>query len=201
MLAAHIKTTFLFFWYLLCFIVVFLGRAIPESEPVRNKTGKWAKWYVSREVWALDKYPLWFQGLVYFLTPQHTGELFNTALNTHYMHTDDVFLGIVVNKTKVFTTKHLWSIEAFSEAESDMKYLRTLWEDRKAIFYHVPDVKLYHSWYLEGLHEAYIPRQTLNYFLVSLVVIILLTVLVVVLKRLVYRRLCAPFHQPCKTFR
>ena len=111
---------------------------------------------MSREVWAPDKYPLWFQGLVYFLTPQHTGELFNTALNTHYMHTDDVFLGIVVNKTKVFTSSTLYTLNWISQAEVCLWYLKTLWDSGNAIFFHVPNIKLYESWYAE---ETKIPDE------------------------------------------
>ena len=132
---------------------------------------------MSREVWAPDKYPLWFQGLVYFLTPQHTGELFNTALNTHYMHTDDVFLGIVVNKTKVFTSSTLYTLNWISEAEFCMWYLKTLWDSGNAIFFHVPNIKLYENWNAEETQQNRLAGSIWNYlplvFLVGLIAVLL----------------------------
>ena len=74
----------------------FKGNLSPNLPPVRNP---FDTWYISREVWPYDTYPLWLQGMVYLLSPSNTADLFQAALRTHYMHTDDVFIGILVNKT------------------------------------------------------------------------------------------------------
>ena len=129
-------------------MVYFTGKGI-SSVPHRNKS---SKWYVSREVWAPDLYPVWFQGLVYFLTPQHAGELFQTALDTHYMHTDDVFVGIIVDKTSSiapFTNK----LRYISEFAATTKQLTTKWLSSPSKFYHVPDLGLYYIWAVENLEK------------------------------------------------
>ena len=126
----------------------FTGKGI-SSVPHRRKS---SKWYVSREVWAPDLYPVWFQGLVYFLTPQHAGELFQTALDTHYMHTDDVFVGIIVDKTSSiapFTNK----LRYISEFAATTKQLTTKWLSSPSKFYHVPDLGLYYIWAVENLEK------------------------------------------------
>ena len=119
------------------------------GRPVRNKRGPYAQWYISREVWAPDEYPMWFQGLVYFLSPQNTGQLFTTALNTHYMHTDDVFMGILVNKTREFSTGELLPLQGLSISETVTTHIQGAWTSASYIFYHVPEIELFHTWYLQ----------------------------------------------------
>ena len=94
---------------------------------------------------------MWFQGLVYFLSPQYTGQLFTTALNTHYMHTDDVFMGILVNKTKEFRTGTVWPIKRLALSKEKLFNLVKVWEKGRAIFYHVPQTRLFYTWYF-GKH-------------------------------------------------
>ena len=114
-----------------------------------------------REVWAPDEYPLWFQGLVYFLTPQHTGELFNTALDLHYMHTDDVFVGILVNKTNSIRpgATILKDLSVFAPLGFKIEEtLRPEWNKRSIPFFHLPDIGIYYTWALEDLEEVNMPE-------------------------------------------
>ena len=132
---------------------MFAGKEI-DSVPNRNKS---SKWYTSREVYPYNKYPLWFQGLVYFLSPQHTGQLFETALDTHYMHTDDVFMGIIVNKTKSVQPygRSLQFLSEFAIEGFDLvKTLQPLWEDGKSKLFHVPNIKVYYTWSLKDLDQS-----------------------------------------------
>ncbi|XP_067930291.1 beta-1,3-galactosyltransferase 1-like [Watersipora subatra] len=135
---------------------IYAGKSI-DSIPNRHKH---SKWYVSKEVWPEDTYPTWFQGLVYFLSPQHTAELFETALHTHYMHTDDVFIGILVSKTesiRPYTT----ALSSFSEFALEgfdvVKKLKPKWNKGSSIFFHMPELKPYYLWALEDLRQAETP--------------------------------------------
>ena len=124
---------------------MFAGKTIAFSQPVRDKS---SKWYISREVWAHDFYPLWFQGLVYFLTPRHTGLLFNASLHTHYMHTDDVFVGIIVHRTPEVQpfAKSIKFLSEFAMEGFDInKTLRPKWNTGLSKIYHIPILKLYYS--------------------------------------------------------
>ena len=94
---------------------------------------------------------MWFQGLVYFLSPQYTGQLFTTALNTHYMHTDDVFIGILVNKTKDFSTGEVLPLKGLSRSAVITHDLQGSWKGASTIFYHVPDIELFYRWYSQDI--------------------------------------------------
>ena len=79
---------------------IFIGKFL-NNRVVRNK---YKKWIVSREAWPYDTYPTWFQGLVYFLNPRFAGELYQQAIRIHYLHVDDVFVWITVNRTHSLKT-------------------------------------------------------------------------------------------------
>ena len=68
----------------------------------------------------------------------------------HYMHTDDVFMGILVNKTKEFRTGALLPIKGLSLSEEATVRLKKAWEGAASVFYHVPNIKLFYTWYFQG---------------------------------------------------
>ena len=127
------------------------GKFSDGVRPVRNPFNTW---YISREVWPYDTYPLWLQGMVYLLSPSNTADLFQAALRTHYMLTDDVFIGILVNKTAKPGQKSLiiGNISAYGSPGYEEEICQT-WIDGYVPFFHIPDSRLYLSWFhweLEG---------------------------------------------------
>ena len=115
-----------------------------------------SKWYVSREVYPNDTYPVWFQGLVYFLTPSTTAELFKQSLQTRYMHTDDVFIGIVVHKVPsiqkgIIKKNNLSAITNQNDAIGLEKHLGAAWLRGNVPFFHIPDRKVFTSWAMDDL--------------------------------------------------
>lgn len=122
--------------------------------PVRNTR---SKWYVSREAWPGDALPTWFQGLAYFISPKSAGLLFNTSLTISYSQVDDVFLGIVINKTGiakdgVITTT---TLSKFSVMNVDLETkLRFSWKHGPSFFFHVPNNTMYYLWALGDVNEV-----------------------------------------------
>lgn len=136
---------------------LFAGKPL-MAVPNRDKG---SKWYISKKVWPLDVYPTWFQGLVYFLTPRTTAQLFQTALSTCYMHTDDVFIGIVVNKTRSAGIETIidHSISKFANRRQDpYRTLRPTWDKGRSTFFHVPNRTMYYTWALEDMCEEKPPK-------------------------------------------
>ena len=78
-------------------MIFITGKRAEISRPERDPQN--VKSYLSREAWQYDRFPLWFRGMVYLISPMKTSDLFQAALRTSYMHTDDVFIGICINKT------------------------------------------------------------------------------------------------------
>lgn len=118
-------------------------------EVQRDKTDKW---YVSEEAWPHKYFPTWFQGLVYFLTPRHAGLLYSAALNTPYMHTDDAFIGILVNKTSIFASgiRPITNISMYQgESYEDSVRMLSEWRHSPIIFFHIPNTQLFMEWSLE----------------------------------------------------
>ena len=100
------------------------------------------QWIVTREEWPHDTYPTWFQGLVYFLNPRTAGEMYQQALHIHYLHTDDVFIGIIVSGTHSFKTGVVMKQNDISACVQVRKY----WNEGVIPFIHVPNNKLYTEW-------------------------------------------------------
>lgn len=120
------------------------------NNRVVRRTG--SKWYVSREIWPRDHYPTWFQGLAYFLSANITGPLYQAAQQCHYMHTDDVFVGIAVEKM-TNTTNHVLTVtrlDRFSVYTLTLtnlkKHIGPAWDNTKGIFYHVPETLAFWAW-------------------------------------------------------
>ena len=106
-----------------------------------------------REVWPYGSYPLWLQGMVYFLSPGYTAELFQAALRTKYMFTDDVFIGICVNKTalpgqETIVVNDISSFHVVNSQNIGSKQAAQLqedWDEARITFFHLPDKQLYWS--------------------------------------------------------
>ncbi|XP_067930799.1 lactosylceramide 1,3-N-acetyl-beta-D-glucosaminyltransferase-like [Watersipora subatra] len=148
--------------YLLSYdLPIYAGKDIDRVPFIKESK----KWYRYSKRWAKDEFPMCFQGLVYFLTPQHTGELFETALHTPYMYTDDVFLGILVDKTESdqFYVENLYDL--FEYAFKGFSLRRTLkpkWDHGFLNFIQMPDIRLYYHWSLKDLKLANLPQM--NWF-------------------------------------
>lgn len=105
-----------------------------------------SKWYVSWELWPEELYPVWFQGLVYVLTPNLAAKLYPIALTTRYMFTDDVYVGVLVSQVpeaKVIINNDL----GVHADHNDYKVLEPVFVNGSHIFSHVPDKELYYKWY------------------------------------------------------
>ena len=144
------------------------GKLAQGVRPVRNPFNTW---YISREVWPYDTYPLWLQGMVYLLSPSNTADLFQAALRTHYMHTDDVFIGILVNKTAKPGQRSLIinDLSAWVELGWEESLCQT-WIDGTTPFFHIPDNKLYLSWFIWEA-EGMVCTPTLH-FLMKLILVL-----------------------------
>lgn len=93
--------------------------------------------------------------MVYLLSPSNTALLFQAALRTGYMHTDDVFIGICVNKTAVpgQKTQVVNYISEYADPDEG-ELLRRSWEKVIVPFFHMPDTKVYLNWCYEELSHA-----------------------------------------------
>lgn len=89
--------------------------------------------------------------MVYIISPRNAAELFQAALRTHYMHTDDVFMGILVNKTAEpgQVTQMVPTMSAYADLDkpSGEHILCRIWRKGQVPFYHVPDSELYLTWF------------------------------------------------------
>ena len=135
--------------FLCCFLT---GKAVANPNPHRNKK---SKWYISADVWPYDTYPLWFQGMVYMLSPHYTADLYQAALRTHYMFTDDVFMGICVNKTAAPTQKSipLKKFSSFRYGKTKNKEYQQDWDEKMVTFFHFPENKLYMEFFYSDINE------------------------------------------------
>lgn len=75
----------------------YIGKVVPENQPVRRKNDKW---YLSYEEWPHDTFPIWYQGLAFILSPTLADKLYKQALQTSYIFTDDVYIGILVDRLR-----------------------------------------------------------------------------------------------------
>jgi len=145
--------------YILQSVDIFTGVPISDSSPNRNPE---SKWFVSEDVWPHKEYPTWFQGLIYFLSPRHAIDLFRTALRTKYMHTDDVYMGILVNRTASMQGALIPDTELSYFTQDDkgiVEILKPYWisEDDERIFYHMPSIQFFTEWYYEELYRKTTP--------------------------------------------
>ena len=75
------------------------------------------------------------------LSPNYTSDLYQAALRTHYMFTDDVFIGICVDKTAAQTQSSI----ALTKISSSLNKLSTVnqtqedWDEAIIPFFHLPD--------------------------------------------------------------
>lgn len=120
------------------------GHVIPEGKyPDRHPK---SKWYISKHVWPDETFPIWHQGLAYFLSPSITGELFRLAEQTPYMFTDDVYMGVLVNKLNKSTRILVIDLKHFSA-----DYRATAeWENGPHIFFHTPNFLAFWSMFKDS---------------------------------------------------
>lgn len=151
-------------------------------------------------MWPYDDYPLWLQGMVYVLSPSHTAELFQAALRTGYMHTDDVFIGICVNKTaRTGQQTIIDDISSYEEPDRGESQ-RKVWDAAVVPFFHLPDHRLYIKWHYDAVEKS-TSEPTLGHhkyryalwFLLDVIAIVLL--LICVCKFLFYT--CRNRHNFC----
>lgn len=98
------------------------------------------------DVWPNSTYPTWYQGLVYFLSPSLTGDLFKTATNTPYMFTDDVYMGVLVNKLN--KTRNIVTMDL--KYLSDDYHALENWRTGPHVFFHAPNVTAYWEMLLDN---------------------------------------------------
>ena len=92
------------------------------------------KSYLSREAWPYDSFFLWFQGVVYLISPMKTSDLFQAALRTSYMHTDDVFMRICIGKTAELGQKSIeLNISSYAAPDAG-ESLQRYWCRAKTLF-------------------------------------------------------------------
>ena len=110
-------------------------------EPYSPHRVKTHPYYISRDAWRYKHYPLWLQGMVFFLKPKYTGELFEAALRTNYIFMDDVFIGICVNKTARAGQKtlNLRDLSTYRVGKNRERDLSSDWKGEKVTFFHLPD--------------------------------------------------------------
>lgn len=133
-------------------ILLIVGKYL-GNIPKRNPR---SKWFISWEAWPEKLLPMWFQGLVYFMSPRHTGLVYEAALTTHYIQTDDVFMGISVSKVPDFNSGVI--IDDKISAQNGDSYkkvlvLRNGWINSSVLFFHVPIDSLFMKWSSE-LHNT-----------------------------------------------
>mgnify|MGYP001793078401 FL=1 len=112
-----------------------------------------SKWYISNSTWSEEFFPLWFQGLIYFLSPSSSTELFKLALLTPYLHTDDVYIGVLVKKLQqrffmqVGTVPDL-SVYAYHSIKPEEleDELLPFWLEGNITAFHVPHHQIFAKW-------------------------------------------------------
>ena len=69
------------------------------------------------------------------------------------MHTDDVFMGIIVNRTKSLAScgTSLEYLSEFAGGTDLLKALQPKWNRGKSKFFHVPNITIYYTWSLNDL--------------------------------------------------
>ena len=128
------------------------GKIQWNPRPNRDKKGKW---YVSADMWPYKDYPLWFQGMVYMLSPNYTSDLYQAVLRTHYVFTDDVFIGICVNKTAAQTQNSiaLTKISSSLNKLSPVNQTEQDWDEAIIPFFHLPDPHEYLDFFYTDFNE------------------------------------------------
>ncbi|XP_067951192.1 beta-1,3-galactosyltransferase 1-like [Watersipora subatra] len=120
---------------------VYLGRLLSREVNRRAES----KWGVSWELWPHKLYPVWFQGLAYLITPQLAAKLPSIALDVKYMFTDDVYVGVLVSQVDGV---NVITDEMFgAHTEGPLSKFFHQFRKGKRIFYHVPSIKYFISWY------------------------------------------------------
>lgn len=109
---------------------------------------------MSPERWPYDKFPMWFQGLAYFLTPSLAEKLVPIAVNVPYTFMDDVYVGMLVDQVRpratVTALKDLSASSAMQLYSIDY-YLHERWRQKNATFFHMPNMNRFTNWYAESL--------------------------------------------------
>lgn len=74
--------------------------------------------------------------------------MFKAALNTRYMHTDDVYIGILIEQleTVAINAKSESSLSIAAPNEILLPNLALYWHTSSIVFYHVPHTGIYAYW-------------------------------------------------------
>lgn len=91
--------------------------------------------------------------MCYFLSPKSSHILYQTALRTPYLFTDDVFMGVLIKN--ISTTEHRIKLIAYSKltryADMSKEYatqkLKKEWERGVGVLFHLPITKSFWEWY------------------------------------------------------
>lgn len=117
-----------------------------------------SKWYVSYDVYPHKLYPVWMQGLVYILTPHLASKLYPIALDTKYMFTDDVYMGVLVSQVKGADVLVQNVIGAHTEGK--IANWEGAFRQEGRIFYHVPSFEHFYKWF--NLERKYVSLDALR---------------------------------------
>lgn len=82
---------------------------------------------------------------MYILTPHLAAKLYPIALDTKYMFTDDVYMGVLVSQVKEAHVIVENMIGAHTEGE--LSNWGTAFRIEGRMFYHVPNLTLFYKWY------------------------------------------------------
>ncbi|KAF6033894.1 hypothetical protein EB796_007798 [Bugula neritina] len=107
------------------------GNIQHNRRPFRNPA---SKWYLSRKDYKYDTFPMWLQGLTYFLSPRLAKEIYNLSFTTPYIFTDDIYIGIVANRVvqlKQYPLNQFYSDPFFQLAKQSL-----YWKSKPYVFYH-----------------------------------------------------------------
>jgi hypothetical protein len=127
----------------------YIGKSM-NRKPAR---GSGSKWYMPFNEWPEKYYPTWFQGLAIFLSPGITGKLFEQALKTKYLFTDDVYIGVLVDRLIKTDDKRLKTditvkqLKHFVNSNNyNLRGQFESWEHGPHVLYHVPKPKEFWLW-------------------------------------------------------
>lgn len=116
-----------------------------------------SQWYVTREQWEDDSYPVWYQGLAYMISIPLVKKISLMAEGQPYLFVDDVFVGILISKTTPVTYHQAGDLSCHHldlSSRSLTKHLYWRYYFRKTVFYHLPLNDLFEQWWLCGINNS-----------------------------------------------
>ncbi|XP_013410598.1 beta-1,3-galactosyltransferase 1 [Lingula anatina] len=102
--------------------MLYVGNSERDLTPIRKgKLKKAAKWEISLEEYAGDKYPPYCSGSGFVLSMPATKTIYQTSKTTRFFRMEDVFIGICANKSGV-PASHYIGFGAYWYAYSDCRF-------------------------------------------------------------------------------